>query len=351
MKKSFLFLFILIPIAFTLSFTGKTTPEQDLFEAIRLKNVKKTAKILKKEINVNAVNQQGQTVLHYFFHSWPSYSFDSDQEQVLNLLIKKGFDVNAEEKTEYKNTVLTSCILTQNHLKPMEMLIDAGADIRKDYLLHLACFKRKSNYVTLLVDKGIDVNAKKNGETPLQLLLKYADLNKSTLKILEFLHKKGADIFVRDRQGYSLLDYCVNNKNKDCADYLRKQGVKEYNKPIYNNPSNSSNKIDLSMSRDYYGVINGVDVEMSASVNNEYITLYYKIYYSEYNIDKKTDYYEIVSSKYTSIEDIPAVEYYVNDQRGGSGYIYFLEMPGDTDGYNRIVVADADGMYVLDAEW
>jgi len=363
MKYTFVFLsFIFITCAYINVNAQKTsTPESELFDAIRTSDIKKFDKLLKKGVNMYARNNYDETFLHALFN-YRGERFSSNDIQMLNKLIDKGCNVNAIAVKTYnnerlENTVLDLAILSRNSVS-VEILLNNGADVNQGFPIHRACFKRWFSAVELVVNKGADVNKKFNGETPLILLLKYADPYNATLQILEFLHSKGANIFEKNAYGESLVDLANHNNNYKAANYLKNKGVTAKYKPV-TTPTDDNKKVGLTLSRTYTKRYETKDEIISTivklSVSPDYIKIYDEFGNLQYSLT-------IVKSNYRKYEGVDAVDYFAEDNTGKTYNILLLKMQNlytysngiktSITGYNRLLFRDGKGNTItLDAEW
>jgi ankyrin repeat protein len=363
MKYKFIILsFIIIAYSFINVYAQKsTTLESEMFDAIRTGDIKKFEKLLKKGVSMYATNNNDETYLHALFN-YRGERFSSNDILMLNKLIEKGCNVNAIAVKEYKNerfesTVLELAILSRKS-EAVEILLNNGADVNQGYPIHRACFKRWFTAVELVVNKGADVNKLFNGETPLILLLKYADPYKQTLKILEFLHNKGANIFEKNAYGESLVDLANNNNNYQAANYLKNNGVTAKYKPV-TTPTDDNKKVGLTLSRTYTRRYETkaeiISTIVKLSVTPDKIKIYDEYGNVQYNLT-------IVKSNYIKYQGVDAVEYYAKDNEGRTFNILLLKMQDlytysngiktFISGYNRLLFRDGNGNTVtLDAEW
>lgn len=114
-------------------------------------------------------------------------------------LLKKGVDVNARDKNG--ETPLYEAA-TNGYTEIVELLISKGADVNaKDNdgitALHLSAWNNNSEMVAILIAKGADVNIKKNdGNTPLHDAA--SNNSKTAIKLLLL---NGADINIKNNEG------------------------------------------------------------------------------------------------------------------------------------------------------
>lgn len=358
MLNKFLFITLIAFIAPTINVFAGNTPEEDLFDAISRKDIKKFEKVLKKkDLNINAFNSQGYNFLHTLFRN-PSTPFLSDNEmKMLKELIAKGCNVNAVTNDKYETTVLEGAVRTQD-ANAVKLVLDAGANPKQGYPLHMACFRRCLGCAKLLVEKGVDVNKSQKGETPLIRLLTYADPYNMTNSILELLHKNGADIFVRTYKGESLLDLANKNKNWKAAAYLKERGVIAYIQPTQpTKPDYGDKKVRMTMSRKYSrekwtpeeGTLVGI---ILLDVTPDKLNFYDE----DGNLIVSL---EVLKSSYTTYNGVDAIEYITKNNYGVQAYVYLLKIPDMytysngiktyIDGYNRVIVKDYSDSSVYDA--
>jgi ankyrin repeat protein len=349
------FKFILVVIAFPL--LSKAQHEKDVFDAIRVKDLKKFEKSIKKGVNINARDEQGFNFLHALFH-YCGTLLTSTEEQMLQKLVKAGCDVNAEANNNYKITVLEGAVRSQD-ATAVEFLIQSGAYVNNGYPLHMACFKRTVSCAKILIEKGADVNKiNKDGITPVELLLTYADPYKATTAILEMLHKAGADITIINNKGESLVDLANRNNNWQAANYLIARGVTARIKPPPP-PDYGAKKVRLTLSRkysrNYETTTEYISTIVLIDVTPDKINIYDETATLQYAL-------EVVASNYFNDNGIPGVEYFAKDNSGKSYYVALLQVPDmytymnnrqvTITGYNRFRFGSHKNHYhQLDAEW
>lgn len=352
MKKIFLFIsFVLITLF------SSAQKENDVFEAIRIKDLKKFEKGIKKGINPQARDNQGFTFLHALFHYCGSPLTEVEMKMLVKL-IAEGCSVNAIADNRYAITVLDGAVRAKD-IEAIEIVLKAGAIVNQGYPLHMACFKRSLPAVNVLIKNGADVNRLNEiGITPIVHLLTYADPYNATKDIIEVLHKNGANIFEITKQGESLVDLANKNNNYFAANYLRARGVVARVKPPPP-PDYGAKKVRLKMSRKY---------SSSYETKTEIIStvVYVDIDPDEINIynedGSRQHKLTVISSRYVTTNGINGVEY---TTKGTNNVIYnvgLLEIPNmytnvnnrkvSITGYNRFLFGrDLENYYQLDAEW
>lgn len=176
-------------------------------------------------------------------------------------MLRKGADPNAVFGGG-RNTVF-HLALYMNDTKTIRLFIDSGADILKpdqnNYApLSLAARVNNADIVTLLLEKGVDVNTVNNNSIRSTALMDAAEAN--AVEVMKLLISKGADIDILDKwhapaitiaadknnyeaveilgeagaelnvidsgRGYTALDFAIKNKNDKMTAYLESKGAK-----------------------------------------------------------------------------------------------------------------------------
>ena len=158
-------------------------------------------------------------------------------------LIQKGANVNAIDKFHIFSTAPPLFHAFFNMLPNIaKILIEKGADIHHKIdkpfypmdvgctALHAACQYGKLGIVKLLVDKGVDINAKDiNHSTPLHHALNsfyFKKASKMKTLIAYFLIKKGCDVDCIDNSNMTPLFYAVENGQLELLKLLVQKGAK-----------------------------------------------------------------------------------------------------------------------------
>lgn len=138
--------------------------------------------------------------------------------QALQILIKKGVDLNKQTYFPVNNQGVTPLILatTNTHLEAIELLVSAGADVNQQNaesvspLIESAANNQISYKATeLLSSKGADLNhVTKNGDTALHWAVARNNNDK-----VNVLLSRGANTDVISNDGFSPLHLAVLNKN------------------------------------------------------------------------------------------------------------------------------------------
>lgn len=173
------------------------------FEIVIREEYSRVAKmLLANGADVNVASGTGDTPLH-----WAVY----DNAELVKVLIKKGANVNAENKR--KITPLFNATASYNHnndikVEIIRILIKNGANVNEIHdngntLLHLmACGDPSAEIVKVFIENGANVNTVNEfGDTPLHLAVK----NKKTEKA-KLLIDSGANVNITNKDGYTPLD-------------------------------------------------------------------------------------------------------------------------------------------------
>ena len=128
---------------------------------------------------------------------------------VVNALIASGADINA--KLESNTTVQLLDVRNSE-------VIDVPFNAETTVLMMAALNNAHPGVMKLLLDSGLDINARDNGgRTALMLAAEW-----STSRIINILLSVGADIAVKDNEGKRAADYAWGNKYLKGSDTLRR---------------------------------------------------------------------------------------------------------------------------------
>jgi len=209
------------------------------------KGVNEVSRLFQKGFDVNTIDKKGITPLMYA-------SIINPNPDILQLLIEKGADVNAEV-----NGITTLMFAAIADIEPdvIEMLVRKGADINarnKDgitTLMFAILNNSKPDMITALIKNGADINVGykesvlvvsssnnnnldiidtqdnndvnnstivTHGLTPLMLAARYSP----NPEILRIMLENGADVSLKSSEGKNALDYADENE--------RIKGTEEY---------------------------------------------------------------------------------------------------------------------------
>lgn len=165
--------------------------------------------------NLKAVNDDHKTIL------WPAVNYDD--MTTVKYLIEKGADPKALQ--ENGKTLLWAAETKQM----AQFLIDAGVDPKRkdttgDTALHLACRHSLLDMVELLLDKGLDIEAKGHWDMrPLHCAA--STITGDPRPVVYLLLRRGADIDSRGFQGHTALHECALYNREEMADLLLSRGA------------------------------------------------------------------------------------------------------------------------------
>lgn len=158
MKKLILTIFI------TTALTAIAAQAAPIHDAAQAGDKAKIEKLLKKGVDVNARDKNGETALYE--------AATNGYTEIVELLVSKGADVNAKD-----NDGITALHLSawNDNSEMVAVLIAKGADVNRkqndgNTPLHNAASNNSKNAIKLLLLNGADINAKNNeGQTPAML--------------------------------------------------------------------------------------------------------------------------------------------------------------------------------------
>jgi ankyrin repeat protein len=205
------------------------TYERPLFLAAYFGKAGVLEPMLLSGADVHARDMDGRTLLHV-----------AGSVEVADLLLRLGADVNAPDKWG------ETPVFKAGSAEIARLLIAKGADLRikgsrQNTPLHEAAARLQADVVEVLLDKGLDANAKdENGVTALHLASHGRHWEREfgsgrrgwgtevpSLSLLETLVAHGADVNLKDARGETPLKIVTEAGFKEVADYLRQHGAKE----------------------------------------------------------------------------------------------------------------------------
>ncbi len=135
-------------------------------------------------------------------------------------LIADGADLNAVVEKDLTPLIYAS---KDGRLEVVKYLFSKGGnninatDAVKDSALHLAVINNHLDVVKLLVANGADINLKDNDGYS---QLAFATMGKSNYEIVKFLVREGADINSVDNRNFTPLIHAVTNGNMEIIKFL-----------------------------------------------------------------------------------------------------------------------------------
>ena len=175
-----------------------------------------------------------------------SYAVHSKQKDLLELMLKKGCDINATDPGQW--TLLQRAI-SEGDKEMVSFLIKHGAKLTADQgsdpPIYLAMDLNRLDVAVYLLAKmkkqGIDLNLPNASGTP--LMHQAAKLN--AREIMNFLINHGCDIEARDLEGFTVFQSAIWAGQKEAVDYLIEKGVS-----IKQDPENGILPLHLAINGD-----------------------------------------------------------------------------------------------------
>jgi ankyrin repeat protein len=205
---------------------------QDIFNEIRHGRIENVKKLIEEDPELVHKRLGGVYPLHQ--------AVRHGHNEIAEFLISKGADVNTfgKDVTEFapfEFTPLTEAIRS-NNIDMLKMFVAKGANLHKttslgESYLHFAAFLNRKELAEYLIDSGLDVNIKKNGNlTPLHIAAVSGNR-----EVSELLIEKGADLDLRSTDGGTPLHFAVAAGHQDIVELIRSKGAKDSprNFPLY----------------------------------------------------------------------------------------------------------------------
>ena len=199
---------------FQARFRGHQSRNQQLLQAAKIGNIKRTENLIKHGAKINATNKNDETALYL--------ATKYNHVKAVQLLLDNGADANARNNNG--STALHRAVCN-NNVKIVQLLLDNGADVNArnnngSTALQRAVDNKHVEIVQLLLSKGADVNAKDNSG---RIILNNA-VFLGNVKIVKALINAGADIEAKITS-LPIIHFSIWIGQKDIANLLSEAGA------------------------------------------------------------------------------------------------------------------------------
>ena len=190
-------------------------PDIDIHQAAADGNIKAIKQHLAAGKDVNAPDRNGWTPLHY--------AALKDREEIIELLIAKGANVNAKSVhgTPLVGHTPLDFAIKLKLTEIVDLIRKHGGKSGAADSIHVATFLGNIEAVKQHLAAGVDVNAKDDGWTPL-----HQAVRNGHKEIVELLIAEGADVNVKNDDGETPIDWAINFKQTETIALIRKHGGK-----------------------------------------------------------------------------------------------------------------------------
>ena len=175
--------------------------------------------LLKNKADANAVDKDGNTLLHL-----AASSYSDRKADFVAFMVKNGADVN---KVNKKKQTALHIALDNDNPKTVQLLLEAGAvpdapgtkSLLFNTKVDLKMYKK-------FIEKSSDLNAKNDkGQTPIMAALEYVKYTPKLADYAQALLEKGIDVNATDKKGNSALSYACKAGNFAVAKSLIEKGA------------------------------------------------------------------------------------------------------------------------------
>lgn len=190
--------------------------EAPLVDAVKKGDVASVRALLQRRANVNAVEPDGSTALHWSAHF--------DNTALAGLLLKAGADVNAANRYA---VVPLSLAAVNGSAAMTELLLKHGANpnaarLEGETVLMTAARTGSAETVKALLAHGADVKARESWKGQDALAWAAGEGHKA---VVEALIDHGADVKAKSDDGYTALMFAVRQGNADVVAALVDKGA------------------------------------------------------------------------------------------------------------------------------
>ena len=195
---------------------GISSAQGRLIDAVRANDVGAVRTLLDARADVNAVQPDGTTALHW--------AVERDALEIVQLLIRAGANVTATNR--YGATPLWLASLNGNSAT-IGVLLEAGADPSAtsdegETALMVAARTGKVDAVNLLLARGADPNVKEQWRGQTALMWAAAE---GYAPVIEALVARGADVSARSNGGFTAILFAAREGRIAAVDALIKAGA------------------------------------------------------------------------------------------------------------------------------
>jgi uncharacterized protein len=195
---------------------GISSAQGRLIDAVRANDVGAVRTLLDARADVNAVQPDGTTALHW--------AVERDAIEIVQLLIRAGANVKATNR--YGATPLWLAALNGN-ATTVGVLLESGADPSAasdegETALMVAARTGKVDAVNLLLARGADPNVKEQWRGQTALMWAAAE---GYAPVIETLVARGADVDARSNGGFSAILFAAREGRIAAVDALIKAGA------------------------------------------------------------------------------------------------------------------------------
>ncbi len=278
----------------------------EIFKASKNGNLVDIKKLVNKDIDINALDENGETVL--------TLASSNGHLEIVKYLIENGADINFQYNSgggDLNQSALMSASMG-GYLDIVKYLVDNGADIdARDYSYSTAVFfagvMNKPEIVYYLVSVG--------AEAYLEIWASIGDLEKVKSSV-----KNGEDINQQDDYGMSPFLRAVSNGHLEVVEYLIKNGADDENMSNGIIEASQYGRLDVLK----YLIENGADATAKMSDGETYL---------EYAISRSDKYPEVIkyleSLNVSSVSNNKNVQVAQIDKTIKCGDIYLSAKNGD----------------------
>lgn len=178
--------------------------------------------LIEKGINVNLIELTRGHEDEVFSKSAFIIAVEQNDTEMMELLLKKGAKISYQKGCDESPLMVAS---EKNNLDAVLFLIEKGANVNErvgEYqtpLINAACYGAV-DAIKILIEKGADIEAKSDSKTALLWTLDLG-LEKTAL----FLINKGANVNIKDKDGFTALHYAAKSNLENIVKLLINKGL------------------------------------------------------------------------------------------------------------------------------